>query len=217
MKKTLIALALAAFALGAQAQASVLQKEADSPSFGIKAQWNLNSPVTNYNKPVSVYSNGSGFSVGAFYTIPVYRGWYVEPELSLFYNTMIIDTDILEEVLDKEPLSGSLRNFGFRIPLTAGYRFNLGSDMALSLFTGPQLNIGLTLNRHANALKHNFNLYDNGWRRLDMQWTFGARFYYADNWMAEITGGVGMTDMLGKSLPGHFRRNTFAVGVGYIF
>lgn len=220
MKKTLIALALAAVAFGASAQqASVMQKETDSPTFGVKAQWNLNSPTTSYNEPVSVYTSGSGFSAGAFYTIPVYRGLYVEPEVSAFYNTVIIDSDILQALFtdQKVPPQGSLRNVGLRIPVNIGYRFNLTDDMALSLFTGPQLNVGLMLNRYVNATKRNIDLYDQGWRRIDAQWTFGARFYYADNWMAEITGGVGMTDLLGKSIPGHFHRNTFAVGVGYIF
>lgn len=219
MKKTLITLAIAALAFGAYAQEPILQKETASPTIGIKAQWNLNSPSTSYNDPISIYSSGSGFSVGAFYTVPVYKGLYVEPELSVYYNTVIIDPDIVQSVLTDHqvPAEGSLRNFGLRIPVTVGYRFSLTDDMALSVFTGPQLNIGLINDQYVNATKHNIDLYDQGWRRLDAQWTFGVRYYYADNWMAEVSGGVGMTNLLGKTLHGHFRRNTFAVGVGYIF
>lgn len=219
MKKTAIALAIAAIAITANAQDQTLEREAASPTIGIKAEWNLNSPSTSYNDMLSVYSNGSGFSVGSFVTVPIYRGLYVEPQVDLYYNTMIIDPDIIQAVVagQEVPAQGSLRNFGFRIPLTVGYRFDFTDDMAVSVFTGPQLNVGLTFDRYDNGTKRHYSLYDEGWRRLDAQWTFGARYYYADNWMAEISGGVGMTNLLGKSLHGHFRRNTFSIGVGYIF
>ena len=61
--------------------------------------------------------------------------------------------------------------------------------------------------------------YGNGWHRLDMQWLFGVRFHYQDNFFAELTGGPGMTNIMGgKDFKGdHLRRNVFSIGVGYIF
>ncbi len=212
MKKILTALACA-LAIGcASANAQTEQQ-----GLGVRVNWDLNSPSTSYNKYANVYNNGSGFSVGAFYDIPLYRALYFEPGLSVFYNTFGID-DIV--VGDNFPytMDGSLRNWGFRIPMIFGYRFDFTDDIAVSVVTGPQLNVGLSLKEHVGKYTSE-NLYGNGWHRLDAQWLFGVKFHYQDNWFAEIMGGVGMTNMAGGSenKGQHFRRNTFTIGVGYMF
>lgn len=219
MNKFLLSLAclLGAFTASAQVE----------PQLGVRLSWDLNAPVTNLNDNVDFLNNGSGFSVGAFYDIPVYGALYFEPGLSFFYNTIGI-SDIIVNA-ENAVIDGSLRNVGFRIPLVAGYRFDFTDDIALSVFTGPQLNIGLSLKQHINMpeglkdykdiLEDGKQYYGNGWHRLDMQWLFGVRFHYQDNFFAELTGGPGMTNIMGgKDFKGdHLRRNVFSIGVGYIF
>jgi len=196
----------------------------ENARFGVRVSWDLNSPSTNLNEYVDVYGNGSGFSLGAFYDIPLYKSLYFEPGLSFYYNTIGIPDISLDP--SSVLVSGSLRNVGFRIPLVAGYRFDFTDDIGLSVFTGPQLNIGLSMKAHLNlpdaykdAGDSSEQLYGEGWHRLDMQWLFGVRLHYADHFMAEISGGPGMTNIMGgKDYKGsHLRRNIFSIGVGYIF
>lgn len=212
--------------------ASILAADAQTPStgeyygetgFGVTVGWDLNSPSTN----LDYMGNGSGLSFGAIYDIPLYRSLYFEPGLLFYYNTMLID-GLSPEGGSVEVATGSVRNTGFRIPLRFGYRIELVDDIALSIFTGPQLNIGLSAKRHLKTrlvgeqkeeLWPSTNLYGNGFHRLDAQWLFGVRLHYQDNFFAEIGGGVGMTNLLVKDhySNSHLRRNTFTIGVGYMF
>lgn len=182
--------------------------------FGVKVAWDLNSPVTNLPN----WGNGSGISAGVVYDIPLARQFSFEPGLSFFYNTM--DIEALPLVLDgKELLSdATFRNTGFRVPMIFLYRINLVDDIAMSVFTGPQFNLGLGARFHYKYAPDQ-GLYGDGYNRFDMQWLFGIRMHYLDDFFAEIGGGIGITNILtGSDNKGnHLRRNTFTIGVGYMF
>lgn len=79
----------------------------------------------------------SGFSIGGFYDIPLTESIYFEPGLSLFYNTIGLDEIVAIDADGEQTVSvdGSVRNFGFRVPLVAGYRFEFTEDIAVSFFT----------------------------------------------------------------------------------
>lgn len=212
MKKLFLILALAITSmLGVSAQ------EPADGAFGVRVSWDLNSPSTN----IPGMGNGSGLSVGAIYDIPLYQGLYFEPGLSFFYNTMDVSgyniNNVDQELLGK---SGTLRNTGFRIPLIFGYRIGLLDDIAISVFTGPQVNVGLSMSEHYEHYKSG-SQYGNGYNRLDAQWLFGVKMYYQDNFFAEIGGGIGMSNLVDKdniAYKGkHLRRNIFSIGVGYMF
>lgn len=220
MKKTILSL------LCLLAAVVVSAAQTENGRLGVRLSWDLNSPATNMNRNANVYNNGSGFSIGAFYDINVNGSIYFEPALSFYYNTIGI-TEINSIDNDKSYVfDGSLRNVGFRIPMLFAYRFEFTDDIAVSAMTGPQLNVGLSLKEHYNfpsgvniPLSNNKQLYGNGWHRLDLQWMFGVRFHYRDNFFADILGGPGMTNIMGGSdYKGfHLRRNIFTIGVGYIF
>lgn len=211
MKKILTAL-VAALTLGTAAASAQIEQE----GFGVRIGWDLTSPSTNIDKIANLYSNGSGLSFGAYYDIPLYRALYFEPGLSFFYNTMgITDVGVLGGGPGTYVIDGSLRNCGFRVPMIFGYRFDFTDDMALSVVTGPQANLGLSLKEHFPDFGSSDNYYGNGWHRLDAQWLFGVKFHYQDHWVAELIGGVGMTNMASHGL--RVRRNTFSISVGYQF
>lgn len=215
-----VAVIAAMSALGADVL-DMMDSGTNKARFGLRLSWDLNSASTSLYKPATPIKNGSGLQAGAFYTVPVYKNLYVEPGLGFFYNTMLINYDIPANISLGYPFppEGSLRNSGFRIPLNVGYRFDFTDDISMSVFTGPQMDVGVKLVEHDSSEGTSTNLYKRGWRRVDAQWLIGVRFHYADNWIAEITGGIGMTNMLGgnKYHGNHFRRNTFSIGVGYVF
>ncbi|MCC8114152.1 MAG: PorT family protein [Bacteroidales bacterium] len=225
MKRTLIAFLIGVAAMGAYAQEGTLADMLDAgnnrPRFGIHVDWTLSCPNTNLNRIVPTYHNGSGITAGAFYSIPIYKNLYIEPSVNFFYNTMLISQDVVEDMELGYPLTpeGSLRNSGIRIPLTFGYRFDITDDIAMSIYTGPQLNVGFSLKEHEKGTGQSVDLYDQGWHRCDLQWLIGVRFYYSNSWFADISGGIGITNMAGGAdwEGARFRRNNFSIGVGYLF
>ncbi len=220
MKKFILSIALSALAaFGLYAQ------DRSGGSFGVRAAWDLNSPSTS----LLGLGNGSGFSVGAVYNLPISKGWYFEPGLSFFYNTMSVDiADFSPSSYWPEnsdlPLShdydSTIRNSGIRLPITFGYLVELVDNIDVSIFTGPQINYGFSMSEH---IHHNFStkLYGKGYTHFDAQWLFGLRVHYQDNVFVEIGGGIGMTNLLGVNHKyhndNHLRRNTFSIGVGYMF
>lgn len=219
MKKYILSIALAAASIvGMNAQGQT------GGSFGARIAWDLNSPSSN----LTGLGNGSGFSVGGVYNLPISKGWYFEPGLNFFYNTMDINIPDFSPSYywpenSYQPLrhayESTLRNYGFRVPITFGYLVELVDNIDVSIFTGPQINLNLSMSEHTH---HNFSkLYDKGYNRFDAQWLFGVRVHYKNNVFVEIDGGIGMTNLLTSdhryNKNSHLRRNTFSIGVGYMF
>ncbi len=239
MKRFILPAICAVFAvMSGFAQTDMFDSGDNTARFGVRLAWDLTSPANNighyYDENgnaagnLDLFSNGSGFSVGGFYDIPLWKNLYFEPGLSLYYNTVGINDIVSADQDLSTPVvfNGSIRNWGFRIPLVAGFRFDFTDDISMSFFTGPQINVGLTCKAHLKAHTNIANVSasesmykGDGLHRLDMQWLFGVRLHYADNWFADLTGGIGATNLLNsKELDGvHLRRNTFSVGVGYLF
>lgn len=214
MKKAIIA----AFAL----LGIVAAKGAEPVRFGVKAEWDLTCPSTS----LTTLDDGSGFAAGALVNVPVWRGLYVEPGVDFFYNTM--DISFIDFVVNgKEPgPNGYVGNTGLRVPVAVGYKFPLAEGMDFSVFTGVNLNIGLGMKAHFDAgelplpeMKSTIDLYDGGVDKFDTQLLLGVRFHYLDNFFADISGGVGLHDICKDKIFGknHIRRNTFSIGVGYMF
>lgn len=187
------------------------------PYLGVRASLDITGVAGNISN-IYDFNNGAGFSVGAVYNITLFKNLYFEPGLSVFYNTAGYDGFMY----DKFGVKGSIRNFGFRIPLVAGYHFDFTEDMKVSVFTGPQMNIGLVGRNVGDiAIRNNMehyseSIYGDGVRRFDLQWMFGAAFHYQKYYIS-LSGGVGLTNLLGGNDYKGFtaRRNTFAITLGY--
>ncbi len=140
----------------------------------------------------------------------------------LYYNTLNVD-DYIENNL---PYNGSVRLIGIRLPVNIGYRFNIGDNISLSLFTGPWFNINISARQYANPNfdspppKTSKNLFDYGWHRFDAQWGFGIVATFSGRYVIGLSAGVGSKALAEKTIDGHkcrMRRNTFSVTLGYNF
>lgn len=231
--QTLAIAAMSLTAFGSQAASSYLFDNPENHTYlGARVSLDIASAANGGGQ----YSNGAGFSVGAVYNIPVYRNLYVEPGLSLFYNTVgtsrwyEVDPDAAEEE-GVDPalyqIDGSIRNFGFRIPLLVGYHFDFTEDLKVHVFTGPQLNLSLVSRYHQDAVRvpgyeegeWSTSLFGTkGFKHADLQWTFGAGLEYGRYYLG-LSGAVGITDMKSASgvLDRDLRRNQFAISLGYNF
>lgn len=215
MKKVFISLiaALACFA-GASAQ-NVINNPDNRPYFGIRAGLDIACPgdVKSDGIGIDGYKNGAGFHAGAIYNLPVVANFYVEPGLSIYYNTYSYNKDILDAL---DVSSASVRKFGFRIPVMAGYRFDFTPDISLHVFTGPELEIGCTAKAH--GISGSESLYgDNGnMNRINCLWDFGVALSY-QKFQIGFTGGIGMVNMIKDEPDVTFHENRVSISLGYNF
>lgn len=196
----------------------------------------------------AMFSNKAGFSIGAVYDIPVVANFYFEPGLYLFYNTFgTVNLENFEYTeVDAEgnvneynklyQIDGTLRNAGFRIPLNLGYHFDFADDLSVSVFTGPQFNLGFVARYHQNKVvtpgkevvkSTSVDAFGTGgFKHLDLQWNFGVGLTYRHYYLS-VGGSVGITDMKSASvihagpyevdLRRDIRRNLFNISLGYNF
>lgn len=219
MKKTLIGLLSLAAAFTAAAQDSeytIYNNPDNAPFFGAR----IGVDITSTSGNDGIYNNGAGVTLGAVYNIPLWQNLYFEPGLSFFYDTFgmeIISGD--DNYNNAYMIDGSIRNFGFRIPMLFGYFFDFTDDVRIAPFTGPQLNANITAKEHWNnpvdPIPNQSIFGEGGFKRLDIQWVIGVGVTYQKYYVA-LSGGLGMTKA--RSLKyDNFRRNNINISVGYNF
>lgn len=246
-KQFLLALGLmaAASAPAAHGQSYMFDNPENHAYFGVRAGLDISSAANGG----AMYSNKPGFTLGAVYNIPVVMNFYFEPGLHLFYNTFgTVQLEnyyytVMDEATGDEQLysklyqvDGTIRNFGFRIPLNFGYHFDLADDLSVHAFTGPQINLSLIANYHQNEIltpggekvkSESEGIFGTGgFKHVDLQWNFGVGVTYQRYYMS-LGGSVGMTKMKDAStveagpykinLIHNIRRNLFNITVGYNF
>lgn len=220
MNRFIIALVALGSAMSASAQADLLDNPDNRAYFGARVALDISSTAGGN----SYYSNGAGFSIGAVYNIPLYKNLYFEPGLSIFYDTFGEEFVLNDDAGIGYTADGSIRNFGFRIPLVAGYHFDFTDDMQFSVFTGPQINISLTAKEHLSGQSASI-FGDGGFKHIDLQWALGVGFSW-NQYYVSLSGGIGMTKardwkVLNLSTMEYytdsFRRNNFSLTIGYNF
>lgn len=225
MKRIILMTALSLLSLSSKAQDYMYDNPENKAFFGARLGVDITSTPGD---ELSSYSNGTGFSFGAIYNIPLYKNLYFEPGLSLFYDTFSEDIAITNGS-DPMPyqISRSFRNFGFRVPILAGYHFDFSDMVRIAPFTGPQLNFSVYAHDHydndairdiageGNEMKGTSLFGEHGFKRFDLQWVFGASVTY-DRYVFTAQGAIGLTKVYNIS-SFHFRRNTCTISVGYNF
>lgn len=215
MKKIFsIALLLAAGVSMVSAQTSFY----NTPRIGIRASYDHTFPTDLKigGESIDAYNSGPGFSIGAMYNIPVAENIYFEPGLSIFYNTYKDSYITFDSPMQQRKREVTISKFGFRAPLTFGYRIPLFDNGGLNVFTGPQFDYGVKAKWRLDFDGLDTNLYSNAndMNRFDIAWRIGAGVYYGQ-WVAELSTAFGMLDMDSSSLSYH--ENRFSISVGYFF
>lgn len=108
------------------------------------------------------------------------------------------------------------------MPLNFGYRFDVFENGGFSVFTGPELCIGITdkySTPHLDEVGDHTEGIDrygkNGdMRRFDVAWQAGVGFYFA-NWQINVTTAFGMLDL--HKNDARFHENRLNVALGYNF
>lgn len=228
MKKYLIFAAGSILAsMSAFAQESIVNNPDNKAYFGIRVGGEISCPgkITSENIGISVFKNGGGVEFGGIYNVPVVANFYIEPGLKFYYNTYSVKDEWIdamqgENIYNTLAIDGmSIRKFGMRVPVMAGYHFDFTDDIKVSVFTGPELEIGFTAKGYVKGpgYEESESVYgdDGGMHRVDLLWGVGAGITYQHLYFG-VSGGIGMLNMMTESdVKFHENRVTFSLGYNF--
>lgn len=223
MKKSIIALsAIVLSCASVSAESSIFNSGDNKAYLGVRVGANVTCPgdVKVNNIGIDFFKNGGGIEFGAVYNMPVVANFYVEPGLKLYYDTYSVDLDIVDAIIDEYSISSlSVRKFGLRVPVMAGYHFDFTDEIKAHVFTGPEFELGLSAKEHVKVGKvsESSSLYgeDSGMNRVNCLWNIGAGISY-QRYYFSVTGAIGMVNMY-KDSPTKFRENRVTFSIGYNF
>lgn len=189
------------------------------PMWGVRAAFDINIPGKwHYDGgSVNMFNHGYGFTIGTVYNVYLGRNFYLEPGISFFYDTYKYDIEVLNDgtVYGKNP---DCYKLGFRVPVVAGYAFNINDRMSMTVFTGPELNIALKGRAKVPDIQDKETGWDlfgeGGQHRFDLAWNVGVGFPIG-NFLVSVDGSIGITDLQSGDVS--FRENRASVGLTYYF
>ncbi len=151
-----------------------------TPEWGIRAAIDVNIPGKWSNDVVSykMFRPGVGATLGGVSTLYLTQGFFIQPGVSLFYDSYAFDDLVVGDVAGGYTMDNpSLYKLGLRIPLTAGYMFDFSSKFSMCVYTGPEFSWAF-----AGKIKYGYPDFDNdpdlalfnGFEhRVDLAWKFG--------------------------------------------
>jgi len=212
---TFVALAVI---LTSRAENAIFDNPDNKPYLGVRIGLDVSCPgkLKAGNIGVDFFDNGAGLEFGAVYNYPLVANLYIEPGLKFFYDTYSA-SDI--ETSDYNFVDASVRKFGMRIPVMAGYHFDFTPDIKVSVFTGPEMEIGLygkEVDKMGRVEVSADPYAKNGFlHRVNLLWNIGAGVSYRQYYVS-IGGGIGMLNMT-KNSTVKFHENRVTIGLGYNF
>lgn len=228
MKKILSVLMGLVLSVSAVSAQSIFNSGDNKAGLGIRVSYELACPgdveLSDMLK-MDVYGNGSGLNFGAVYHMPVIFNFYFEPGVSLAYNTYSIDKSYLSDGLSTAGESyrveddGTVRMWNLRFPILGGYRFDLLPFLGINLFTGPEIQFGLSGKNHfkvstLNVVEGAYGK-DGQLNRTDVKWRIGVGVTLHKHLYGAISGAVGLCDQARENNKLH--SNLFDITVGYNF
>ena len=222
MKRFVAIFAFACCMFGAMAQ-----NDTDTrPMWGVKAAFDLNLPGKWYGdaESVEMYRHGFGGTIGAVCNLWLGHNFYLEPGVSLFYDTYsykgVVFSD--DDTGNNDESDPSLYKVGIRVPVVAGYSFIVGKGLAMSVFTGPDMSYAFAgkvklKNPELAGQENGLDLFGRygTQRHIDCAWKLGLGWQMYDSWRISLEGAVGMTDLLRSGMT--FRENRLYVALTRYF
>lgn len=205
--------------------AGLSAQESDFNGWGLRASLDVNLPGKWHPKnseAIDMFTSGLGLTVGGVYNKPFAGNFYIEPGLSLFYDTyQYDDLNITADGNDSYPVAidPSVKKFGLRLPVMVGYRIFFSDSFNMSVYTGPELSYALVgkLSTSADVDLETImptDLFKNGYRRFDCAWKVGVGFPMG-RWCVALEGAFGLTNLHKNDIS--FRENRLSLTLGYDF
>ncbi len=121
-----------------------LYKDGDRPYFGVRLNGGYAFPSDIRYARIPLSSKAVGFDVavmGLFHA-PMKHGFYAEPQVEVFYNSLKTAGTISEQVAEEQVTSATMKTIGFRVPVALGWSCGF-SGVRASIYTGPEFDFRL--------------------------------------------------------------------------
>lgn len=190
--------------------------EGHQPYWGVRLSVDLMCPGKEKvsGAELDAFKKGPGVTAGIVYNYPLFLNLYLEPGLQVYYNAFGMNIDTAE-IGGSKVDNASVRNFGFRIPVTVGYKIGWEPMGNVAFFTGPMLDVGVTSDQHitfteegekfhSSASSYGDNALMFKMRRVDLKWKFGIGVNFPNHTYIGLDGNVGIVNLaanIKKSLP----------------
>ena len=161
--------------------------------------------VTALGVTVTDSDSKNGFSIG------------VDDNINLATDFNVAIGGTMEFYFDKDG-DYKYSEFNLAVPVDFNYVFGLGSNLKLSVFAGPTLNLGIISKKTGpNDYKYNYYDEDNGnFGRFDVLLGGGAWLDIQEQFRVKVGYKAGMIDRC-KSDGTTVKNNVLSVSLGYIF
>lgn len=204
------------------AQNAIFNNPDNKAYFGLRVSGVVTCPgnVSEHNVSVDAFKNGGGFEIGGIYNMPIVANFYIEPGIKFYKSSFSLKDEFVEDIEDDIRLNSvSIKKYGFRIPVMAGYHFDFTDNVKVSAFTGPELEIGLSAKEYVKGynIETSGDLYgdDGGMKRVDLLWGIGAGVTYKQFYFG-VNGNIGMLNMTDdRDIKFHENHVTFIVGFNF--
>lgn len=212
-------------------QVNVFSQNTDDtkPMWGIKAAFDINIPGKwrANGEGVDMFRHGFGGTVGGVCNIYLGHDFYLEPGVSFFYDTYSYgDITLQESDYSIFTIHPTIYKMGLRVPVVAGYTFDITDRFMMSVYTGPEASYVLkggirgeyknSNNEDNEDLGESFNPYGKHGlhRKLDCAWKIGLAFP-TDYVTLTIDAAVGITDICKNDIS--MRENRVSIGLAHYF
>lgn len=200
MKRFLICIYCVLAALASKAQ--IIEIGESNLIWGIRAAFDVNLPGKVHGNVIDdrMYRNGTGGTLGAVCNIFLGNKFYLEPAISLFYDTYSYKglTIMGNNYEESDPL---IYKLGLRIPVVVGYSIGISDRLSIAPFTGPEMSYAFTGKIKVHD-KDRLDLEDSSLfgkfgnqRRFDFGWKIGIAFF-SGMWSFNIDGTIGMINTM---------------------
>lgn len=223
MKRIIFLLIMVCSILSVNAQASggdVLPSDRNHCTVTVGYDASIPGKWKMANGSFSMFKPGSGVNVGADYFMLIGHNFFFEPGVRFFFDSYRYDTIIVEwgsSTESSRTVEPPVRKIGLRVPLTAGYKFDVFKRGSLFLSTGPEPIIGFSARTKVDedlAEAFDEDMYKSLMRRFDVAWDIRAAVMI-DRFRVDVTGSFGLLDVIKTDVKMHEYR--VSVGLGYVF
>ena len=169
---------------------------------------------------VRMFKPGSGISAGADYMMHIANNFFFEPGVRFFIDNYRYDNVVIGAGTPEEPsktYDPPVRKIGLRIPLTAGYKFDVFKRGSLFLSTGSEPIIGFSARTKVDEDQTEIfeeDMYKTLMRRYNVAWDIRAAVII-NSFRIDFTGAFGLLDVIKTDAKMHEYR--VSGGVGYVF
>lgn len=199
----------------------IIEQGENNPTWGVRAAFDVNLPghVKSNVFNDKMFRAGTGGALGAVCNIYLARRFYLEPAVSLYYDTYSYN-DLVVGGNGYEESDPAVYKIGIRVPVVAGYSFSISDRLSVAPFTGPELSWAFAgdirihdkdrLDLEGNLLFGNIG----SQRRVECGWKIGIAFF-SGMWSFNIDATFGMTNLMKNGTS--FRENRGSVNVTRYF